>query len=156
MKIDFQILNEKDVNDLTELISVFEVVFEMDKFVYPDKKYLEGLLKNGKFIVVTAKINNKIIGGLTVYILDQYYSIKPLAYIYDLAVMTEYQRQGIGKKLIDFINVYCRQQGFEEVFVQVDKIDDYAIEFYRKTKPTNEEQVVHFNYTFNSNKKVEK
>jgi aminoglycoside 3-N-acetyltransferase I len=156
MKIDIQILTDKDVNELTELISVFEVVFEMDKFVYPDKKYLERLLKNRNFIAVTAKMNSKVIAGLTAYILDQYYSVKPLAYIYDLAVLTEYQRQGVGKQLVDFINAYCRQQGFEEVFVQADKVDDYAVEFYRKTKPTNEEQVVHFYYTLNNYKNAEK
>jgi aminoglycoside 3-N-acetyltransferase I len=34
--------------------------------------------------------------------------------------------------------------------VQADKDDDHAIEFYRSTPITNEEQVVHFYYTLNS------
>jgi aminoglycoside 3-N-acetyltransferase I len=37
-------------------------------------------------------------------------------------------------------------RGFEEVFVQADKIDTNAVDFYRSTKPTEEEQVLHFYY----------
>jgi aminoglycoside 3-N-acetyltransferase I len=88
----------------------------------------------------------KIIAGLTVYVLDLYYSEKPLAYIYDLAVLPEYQRIGVGKKLVGFTNEYCRQKGFEEVFVQADKADIHALDFYRSTGPTNEEPVIHFYY----------
>jgi aminoglycoside 3-N-acetyltransferase I len=60
--------------------------------------------------------------------------------------LQEYQRQGIGKSLVAFTNQYCRERGYEEVFVQADKADDYAIDFYRLTQPTAEEQVVHFYY----------
>ena len=100
-------------------------------------------------MVFIASSEDKIVGGLTVYVLEQYYHIKPLAYIYDLAVTASFQRKGIGKKLIDAVNNHCREQGFEEVFVQADKIDDYARDFYRKTRPTNEEDVSHFYYTLN-------
>lgn len=75
-----------------------------------------------------------------------------MAYIYDLAVLTEYQRQGVGKQLIEFIKAYCEKQGSEGVFVQADKPDDYAIDFYRKTRPTTEEPVVHFSYNLNKSK----
>jgi aminoglycoside 3-N-acetyltransferase I len=77
----------------------------------------------------------------------QHLTVKPLVYIFDLAVQTPLQRQGIGKKLIDAINKFCTEAGMEEVFVQADVIDDYAIDFYRKTKPTAEEDVIHFTYT---------
>lgn len=45
-----------------------------------------------------------------------------------------------------FTNDYCRREGFEEIFVQADKVDDYAIDFYRSTNPTTEQQVVQFSY----------
>lgn len=73
---------------------------------------------------------------------------KPIAHIYDLAVSTSYQRKGIGSKLIAFANEYCKQSGFEEVFVQAEKDDDYAIDFYRSTKPAEELEAVHFSYKF--------
>lgn len=156
MDIEIQKISNNDLHGLTDLIEVFVEVFEMEDFVYPGKNHLGRLLQKENFFAVTAKIDNIVVGGLTVYVIDQYYSTKPLAYIYDLAVLTAFQRKGIGKKLIDFTNNYCRQKGFEEVFVQADKVDGYALDFYRSTQPTNEEQVVHFYYIFNGNQKQER
>lgn len=147
-----QILQLTEVEELNELISVFEIVFEMKNFQRPSKTHLHNLLNNENFLAVIAKIENKIIAGLTVYVLDQYYSEKPLAYIYDLAVLTECQRKGVGQKLVEFTKEFCRQKGFEEVFVQADKVDDYAINFYRSTQPSAEEQVLHFYYKLTGQK----
>jgi aminoglycoside 3-N-acetyltransferase I len=149
LKTAFQVLKSTDMDKLHELISVFEIVFEMKDLNRPDNRHLQRLLEKDNFLAIVALNNHKVIAGLTVYVLDQYYSEKPLAYIYDLAVLTEYQRKGIGKKLIDFTKEYCRLQGFDEVFVQAEKVDDYAVDFYRLTNPTTEMQVVHFSYALN-------
>ena len=146
MEPEIKIIKPDGLDELYDLISVFEDVFEMEPFKRPDEIYLKNLLNRYNFFAVVARADSKIIGGLTVYVLDQYYTAKPLAYIYDLAVLTEYQRKGVGRKLIAFTNEYCRRQGFREVFVQADKVDDYAIDFYRSTNPTAEEQVVHYSY----------
>nr|WKN34070.1 GNAT family N-acetyltransferase [Tunicatimonas sp. TK19036] len=140
-------LSGNDVDRFTEVIRLFEKVFEMENFSMPDAKHRQRLLNRNDFFVFVALLKGKIVGGLTVYVLEQYYSEKPLAYIYDLAVDTQHQRQGIGNKLIAEVNLYCTEHGFEEVFVQADKVDDYALDFYRTTQPTAEEQVVHFYYT---------
>lgn len=140
-------LEENDLIKFIELIKLFEEVFEMKDFSIPDSKHLQSLLNRNNFEVFVALLDNKVVGGLTTYELEQYYSEKPLAYIYDLAVDIKLQRHGIGKKLIAETNKFYKEKGFEEVFVQADKIDDYAIDFYRKTNPSEEEQVVHFYYT---------
>lgn len=150
MKSEIQLLRSTDVKEFKTLISLFEEVFEMKNFVCPDEKYLSALLAKENFFAITAKIDGQVVGGLTFYVLDQYYSVKPLAYIFDLAVLTRYQRMGIGRSLIEFTNSYCKEKGFEEVFVQADKVDDYAIDFYRSTRPSNEEQVLHFYYSLNT------
>jgi aminoglycoside 3-N-acetyltransferase I len=148
MIVEIQVLKPSDLKEFQALIKVFEDVFEMEDFKIPNDAHLQKLLEKEGFFAVAAKHENKVIGGLTVYTIDQYYSLRPLAYIYDLAVMVAYQRKGIGKKLIEFTNEYCRQKGYEEVFVQVDKVDDYALDFYRSTVPSAEEHVVHFYYKF--------
>jgi aminoglycoside 3-N-acetyltransferase I len=146
LKTEIEISKLQSVKELTELISVFEEVFEMKKQPHADKIHLQKLLDKDSFFAIIAKAENKIVGGLTVYILDQYYSNKPVGYIYDLAVLPKYQRKGVGRSLIDFTARYCKEQGFEEMFVQVHKADGHAIEFYRSTDPANEEQAVQFNY----------
>ena len=140
-------LGSQDLDKFVALIQVFEAVFEMKNFTLPATEHLQNILSKPGFMVFVAEKEHEVIGGLTAYTLDQYYSEKPLAYIYDLAVKTAYQRQGVGKKLMAALTKYCYENGFEEVFVQADKVDDYALDFYRSTPITNEEQVVHFTYS---------
>ena len=144
--VSIQLIEPHNLKDFQKLISVFEIVFEMKNFKSPEPPHLQKLLQSENFVSIVAKQDESIIGGLTIYILEQYYSVKPLAYLYDLAVLQEYQRKGIGRSLINFARSYCKEQGFEELFVQADKADDYALEFYRSTNPTEEEDVSHFYY----------
>ncbi len=151
MEIKVEKLNSNDINKFIELINVFEDVFEMKDFQMPNKIYLQQLLKRDDFFAFVALLNNKVVGGLTSYIIQQYYSKSPLVYIFDLAVNTELQRQGIGKKLIERNNNYSKEIGAETVMVQADAIDDHAIKFYQNTGGKAEE-VFHFDYQIkNSN-----
>ncbi len=95
-----------------------------------------------------ALLDNKVVGGLTSYTMHQYYSKSPLVYIFDLAVKTQFQWQGIGKMLIAGNNAYCKDIGVEAVMVQADEVDDYAIKFYHSTGATAQ-KVVHFDYLLN-------
>lgn len=148
MEIKVKKLESKDIDLFIELINLFEDVFEMQDFIAPEKAYLQRLLKKDSFFVFVAFLDHHLVGGLTAYTLEQYYSTKPLVYIYDLAVKTEFQRQGIGKNLIESITDYCEKEGVEEVFVQADEEDDYALDFYRATGGLPE-KVVHFSYPLN-------
>jgi aminoglycoside 3-N-acetyltransferase I len=146
LSIEINLIRSDKLEELNQLISVFESVFEMEPLIRPSRSHLQKLLHKEDFFAVVAKANQQIVGGLTVYVLNQSYAEKPLAYIYDLAVLPEFQRKGLGKRLVEFTNDYCRERGFEEVFVQADKVDDYALDFYRSTAPTAEEEVIHFYY----------
>lgn len=145
-------LAKSELNEFIELIRVFEEVFEMKDSTLPESEHLQKLLSRNDFFAFAAIENQKVVGGLTAYVLEQYYSTRKLAYVFDLAVKTEFQRQGIGTKLMSAIVNYCRERGFEEVFVQADKIDDYALEFYRSTGITMEEDVSHFYYVLTNDK----
>ncbi|PRD47996.1 AAC(3)-I family aminoglycoside 3-N-acetyltransferase [Sphingobacterium haloxyli] len=139
-------LSKEDISLFEKLIKLFEDVFEMKSFNMPNVEHLHFLLAKEEFHAFVALDDSCVIGGLTAYTLNQYYSTKPLAYIFDLAVLRTHQRQGLGKELIQQTKVYFKQQGFEEVFVQADNADEYAVDFYRKTYPAQEENVFHFSY----------
>lgn len=149
MPVKIKQLEYYDIALFQALIRVFEDVFEMQDFQMPDEKYLQQLLHQDGFYIFVAVVDNKVVGGLTAYTLQQYYSTRPLVYIYDLAVLTLYQRQGIGKKLIASVNNYCQSIGVEEVFVQAEEVDNDALDFYHSTGATAE-KVVHFYYPLNS------
>jgi aminoglycoside 3-N-acetyltransferase I len=139
-------LTGSDLDKFIGLIRLFKDVFEMKDFRIPGEKYLKQLLEKDDFFVFVALMDNIVVGGLTSYIMHQYYSTSPLVYIYDIAVKAEFQRKGIGKMLIAANNDYCREIGVEAVMVQADEPDGHAIEFYRSTGATAE-NVIHFEYT---------
>jgi len=143
--IEIQKLTKRDLGRFIELIQVFEDVFEMKNFEIPDETHLQNLLEDTAFFVFVGLYHGSVVGGLTAYILQQYYSSSPLVYIYDLAVRTELQRQGIGKMLMRETISYCKEKGFEEVFLQADKVDDYAIDFYRSIGGVESETI---NFSF--------
>jgi aminoglycoside 3-N-acetyltransferase I len=145
-EISISVLHSSDIKDFKDLIDVFSQVFEMKNFSKPEPSHLQKVLDASGFFAFVAKKQGRVIGGFTVYVLEQYYSPRPLAYVYDLAVETDHQRQGVGKALIAYLKTYCQEKGFDEMFVQADKVDDYALDFYRSTSPDNEEETVTFSY----------
>jgi aminoglycoside 3-N-acetyltransferase I len=145
---DMQILRlpHSDISNFSDLIRLFADVFGMQNFKVPPRDHLQELMGNKNLIVFVAIENNKVVGGLTAYTLQQYYSTRPLAYLYDLAIAVEYQRQGIGRKLISALSAYCKTEGYEEIFVQADKSDQHALDFYRSSGVTGESEVIQFCY----------
>lgn len=145
MNIIIKKLSSEDFEKFKVLINLFEDVFEMENFKMPADSHLQKVLSKDNFIVFAAEADGKIVGGLTAYILEQYYAAIPLVYIYDLAVNRTFQRQGIGKMILAELKLYCKGIGVKEVFVQADIADKHAIEFYRTTGGIAED-VIHFDY----------
>jgi aminoglycoside 3-N-acetyltransferase I len=145
MEYSIKQLSEKDAAILMALLKVFEESFEMEPFPIPNQHYLETLLQRTDFIIFVALEDEKVVGGLTAYVLPQYYSAADHIYIHDLAVQTAYQRKGIGKKLITALLDFAKDKGCKEIFVAAEKADDYAVEFYRATG-AEELESVHFFY----------
>lgn len=149
--MDFTIhkLSYSEADMLVQLLKVFEDVFEMEPFAVPDTEYLVSLLKNPEILFMVALNQQQVIGGLSAYVVPQYYSKTKQLYIHDLAVSTKYHRMGVGTKLITSLADHCRMMGYEEMFVAAEKADTHALEFYRSTGATSLESV-HFFYDLRS------
>lgn len=146
MDIEIRKLAPNDLDAFTALLQVFSEAFEMDDFELPDQEHLRNVLNKPDFFVLVASHENKIVGGLTVHVLHSYYTSKPQAYVYDVAVLNEYQRRGIGKKLMAFLIHYCRENGFDQAYVEAETEDSQAVNFYRSTTFHAEMQATHFTY----------
>ncbi|MEO1255114.1 MAG: GNAT family N-acetyltransferase [Bacteroidota bacterium] len=144
--MDFRKLASNEVDLFEKCIRLFEEVFEMENFLIPSIDHLSKVLSDSAFMCFIAIEEQGIAGGLTGYRLQQYYTEKPLFYIYDLAVKQNKQRLGIGQKLIQCVNDYAKENGFEEMYVQADYNDEQAVSFYRKTRISKEEKVLQFSY----------
>lgn len=136
---------KNELHIFQSLINLFEEVFKMKDFKCPPEQHLQKLLNKNNFTSFVAMIEGEVVGGLTTYVLDQYYNVKPQAYLYDLAVLAPWQRKGIATELIHTTKHYYSSLNFEEVFVQADKMDAHALSFYKATGGL-EENVSHFTY----------
>lgn len=143
--ITYKKLSRTDIPLLTELIEIYENVFEMENFSIPNSEYLQTLIDYDNIVFCVALSDNIVIGGLTAYILPSVYYPSSQVYIYDLAVKPTMQRQGIGRKIIGFLKNYCVESGHAEIYVQADFYDKEAIDFYKATGG-HPEKVIHFTY----------
>jgi aminoglycoside 3-N-acetyltransferase I len=146
MDITVKQLSGGDIEEFREMLRLFAEVFEMKDYQIPDDSYLQQLLKNEGFLVLVALDGKHVIGGLTAHTIPSYYFPSSEMYLYDLAVKTEFQRKGIGTRLLHALKDYCREKGYKEFFVQADESDTHALEFYRSAGG-KAERVVHFCYT---------
>ena len=142
----FQIkrLTKEHLADFHSLVDLFNMVFEEESKIGSETHLLK-LLGNESFIALAALAENEVVGGLTAYELPMYYSDSSEIFLYDLAVKPEYQRMGVGKRLIERLKNYCAEQGIKEFFVMAHAEDEHAIEFYRATGGKSE-NVVNFLY----------
>ncbi len=140
-------LDKNETVAFKELIEIFNDVFENEREI-PNYAHLHQLLSDPKFIVFVIKLQHKVIGGATVYILHQYYSVRPLAYIYDVGIAKHFQGQGFGKALMAEVCTFCKVNGCEAAYVEAENDDVDAVDFYRKTRYSSEMAAMHFTYSF--------
>jgi ribosomal protein S18 acetylase RimI-like enzyme len=151
-KVEYLQLDVNNLEELFKLIKLYENVFKMEPFQYPSNDYLEKTLKNENTIFVVAKYGEEIIGGLTAHELASTYFEYNEVYVYDLAVHQDFQRKGIGTRLIEELKKSSCSKGDKEIFLQADVGDDYAINFYKKIGGVPED-VIHFSFACKENKK---
>jgi aminoglycoside 3-N-acetyltransferase I len=144
-------LNHNEVSEFRNLVEIFKEVFENEEPI-SENEHLSKLLSNPDFLVFIVKENEKVLGGLTIYVLHRYYGTKPVAYIYDVGITPDRQGQGLGKLLISEVCKYCKDSEFEDAYVEAESDDVDAINFYRKTRFSNEMNAIHFTYTFDNGK----
>lgn len=144
---NYQIHFVESAEEFHGLLEVFREVFDWEEPDFPYSSYLANLLGNPHFLVLVAKAENQIVGGLTAYVLPGYQAKKSSIFIYDLGVATNFQRQGIGKSLIDKLLDYAKNHQIQDVFVDTELEDnEYALAFYQKTGFDSQAKVVQYTY----------
>jgi aminoglycoside 3-N-acetyltransferase I len=133
------------VDTLKQLLRVFGEAFdEIETYQdsIPSDEYLDSLLNSDNFIALVAAVDDKIVGGLAAYVLKKFEQERSEIYIYDLAVLHGYRRQGIATGLINKLGEIARELGSYVIFVQADVGDDPAIKLYESLG--TREDVHHF------------
>lgn len=138
-------LSRADLNQFLDLLRVFAQAFEDQEHyqsAVPSDEYLKKLLAREDFIPLVAVVDSKVVGGLVAYVLQKFEQERSEIYIYDLAVLEEYRRQGFATALINKLREIAREIGAYVIYVQADHGDDPAIKLYESLG--TREDVLHF------------
>lgn len=93
--------------------------------------WVERLLSQEQFWALAAFVDDRIVGGLTAHTLPMTTSASSELFLYDLAVVPEWQRKGVGRALVTTLRQQAAAQGITVMFVPADVEDTHAIDFYR-------------------------
>jgi len=138
-------LSSSDVPLLRKLNALFGEAFG-DPNTYgtepPSDAYVKGLLAKEHVIVLVAISGEDVVGGLAAYELDKFERMRHEVYIYDLAIATNYRRQGIATALIERLRDIAARRAAWVIYGQADYVDAPAIALYEKLGVR--EQLFHF------------
>src|SRR5690349_17120457 len=98
-----RVLGGADLLAMREMLAVFGAAFDdapTYKQAQPSDSYLNELLSGETFIAIAALSEAKVIGGLAAYVLPKFEQARSEIYIYDLAVLESYRRQGVATAMI--------------------------------------------------------
>ena len=123
-------LTAVDTDRARERFVLMADVFQSEKEPLSDS-YLARLLSRDDFWALVASVEGRIVGGLTAHTLPLTRAEVSEIFIYDLAVLEDYQRQGIGRALVARLRSLAAAAGVGVLFVPADNEDTHALAFYR-------------------------
>ena len=98
--------------------------------------YLDALLARPDFWAVAAVAAgadgaDEVLGGVTAHALPMTRAETWELFLYDVAVRADWQRRGVGRRLLAALRAEAASTGIRVAFVPADDEDDHALEFYR-------------------------
>jgi aminoglycoside 3-N-acetyltransferase I len=112
------------------LFSTMAAVFDEAAEALGDE-YADRLLSREDFWAIAAFDGDRVVGGVTAHALPMTNSVANELFIYDIAVLPEDQRRGIGRGLVRELQRLAAMAGIHVLFVPADNDDTHALEFYR-------------------------
>ena len=134
--MEYKLLEKKD-------IELMEDVLKDDNMIF-NKNFLETFLNDKNAYGFIAKKENNIVGFAYAYTLLRPDG-KTMFYLHSIGMLPDYQNNGYGSKLLEFIKNYSIEIGCSEMFVITDKGNPRACHVYEKLGGKNdyEDEVVY-------------
>lgn len=124
MHIDFESPNQPEVIALIEALDAYQ------KPLYPPESHhgidLSALSKSNILFAVARNSDHKAVGCAALSLNDTYAELKRMY------VMSEYRGQGIGKQLLEFLEVAARKQGYKHFMLETGYLQTEALALYQR------------------------
>lgn len=120
-------------NEIELAQSVFSVMASVFEECVPSagREHVAAMLSRSDFFVIAGFASGKPIAGLTAFVLPLTRTEAMELLIYDIAVTPAYQRQGVGRRLVQEVRNLAAADGIATTWVPADNEDGHALDFYR-------------------------
>ncbi len=116
-------------------MSLFAEVFDEPEHyneARPESAYVEALLDREDIFVLVAEAGDTMVGGLVAYEWPKLERRMREAYLYELAVVQSWRRQGVASALLERLLKLVRPRGVTSVWVQAELEDEAARALYAR------------------------
>ncbi len=93
--------------------------------------YLRRILERHDLWALAAVVDGEPVGALTAHLLPMTRAETSELFIYDLAVRPDWQRRGVGRRLVEHLIASADPETISSIFVPADDEDTHALDFYR-------------------------
>ena len=134
--MEYKVLEQKDLELMEDILKDDNMIFNKD--------FLNSFINDNNAYGFIAKENNNIVGFAYAYTLLRPDG-KTMFYLHSIGMLPNYQNNGYGTKLMQFIKDYSIKLGCSEMFVITDKGNPRACHLYEKLGGKNdyEDEVVY-------------
>lgn len=120
MSISVSKLTKSDIEIITSLVENLPNNKET-----ASAKHLEILLTDDRTYILAAQMDNQVVGYALAYRFPSLYSDDYLAYLYDIEVLPQHRRKGVGRKLVESLLAELKKDDVDELWLGTAS-DNYA------------------------------
>ncbi len=145
--ITLRLATQEDITTIFKLLEAFAKHQGVYNTFHLTLSRLEHLMTRHGLRVLLACDSNAVIGAITFYETISTFSGEMGLYIEDMYIHQDYQRQGVGKVLLDGMIEQTRELGYTKLEWQCLNDNHGAIAFYEKMGAIKDEHWKTFRYT---------
>jgi GNAT superfamily N-acetyltransferase len=122
--------------DIPALVRLLDELFSIEQDFQPNQQRqiagLQLILDSGKIAVikVAKNVNDEVIGMVSGQLVISTSQGSPSVWVEDMIVNQQYRAQGIGRKLLEAVLAWAKQQGATRAQLLVDLDNDPALGYY--------------------------
>jgi GNAT superfamily N-acetyltransferase len=124
-------LHEGDQDAAVRVVE--DLKFRMDEVVgvSVDPAYMRGFLADDRHYFVVAYVGEEPVGFVFGYRLSRFDGKPPMVFVYEVAMVEEHRRRGIGRAFIEEVKRLADEDGCRKMLVPTNRSNEAAMALYR-------------------------
>jgi GNAT superfamily N-acetyltransferase len=133
------VINKVTAETFDAFLGLIDKLAEYEKLAPPDEEAkrrlrMDCLSDKPKYQAFTGKVGDKYISYAIFFFTYSSFLALPTLYLEDIFVLEEYRKQGVGKKMFEFLKETAKREGCGRIEFTVLKWNRLAQGFYEKNK----------------------